>query len=172
MQTAQSYKHSSKAGFTLIELLVTTALTTIILLTASTILMTFFLSNTRTSIRRQIKAEGARALARIEFIGRGARSCNTTGGGITFVNLDDTQATFLVDGNRNLIMQNKNAGGTVLSTEELLAEYQVGAGQTFTCVPASPTQSKSYADIRFNVVNTATTISESFTTLVVMRNSQ
>lgn len=173
-------RKSFQAGFTLIELMVTTVITTILLLTASTILMTFFLTNSRTAVRRQIKTEGARALDRIEFVARAAQDCtdtngvsNTTGSDITFTNTDGTTTEFktaLKDGVNNLVMINQPA-----NTEEyLISNFSVAMtdGQfLLACVQESGTNKK-YANIRFNLTNLSTTITENFTTLTVLRNSQ
>lgn len=184
MLVYKKFNHSKKAGFTLIELLVTTTITTILLLTATTIMMTFFLSNSRTSIRRQIKSEGSRALARIEFIARGAKSCtdnngitNTTGSDITFTNIDNSTIRFWaedVNGVRNLRMRTTPASGPV-TTENLLSDFALASSGTdfiLSCVRET-NANKLYANILFKLTNPGTgLISETFTTLVVLRNSQ
>lgn len=176
--TQKLIKAPKNAGFTLIELLVTTAITSIILLTASTILMTFFLSNTRTSIRRQLKSEGARALARIEFIARGAQNCTDTGNvDITFTNLDNSTVRVWaedVSSVRNIRMTTTPFGGSP-TTENLLSQFAEVDTANFLldCVRETPTASKLYASVRFQLATPGTTtVVESFSTLAVLRNSQ
>jgi prepilin-type N-terminal cleavage/methylation domain-containing protein len=160
---------SQNAGFTLIELLVTTAITSIILLTASTILMTFFLSNSRTTIRRQIKAEGSRAQARIEFIVRGAQTCADIANGASFTYLDGTRYDIQSIGNNLRIIITEPSETPV--TETLLSTFTTSTGTvTIDCVTAT-SSNKQYADIRFTLINAGNTITESFTTLTVLRNS-
>jgi len=60
------------SGFTLIEVLVVVSLTVMLLLTASTLFMTFLISNTKTSSNILIKNEGNYANAQIEFLIRNA----------------------------------------------------------------------------------------------------
>lgn len=159
-------KSHQNQGFTLIELLVTTAITAIILLTASTVLMTFFLSNTRTNVRRQVKSEGTRALARIEHVARGAKSCSNSGSSLILTNLDDSTTSFYVDSTTNLIMQTP-------PLESLLTDFVVTGSPTLLC-QADPTTGKQYVEINFNVTNNlsaTSAITETFTTFVVLRNS-
>lgn len=179
MSRHKSNGPSHKAGFTLIELLVTTSLTAIILLTATTILMTFFLSNARTSLRREIKAEGSRALARMEFIARGAKRCTNAGGGITFTNIDDTTSKFSVNASNNLIMENRTAANVLINSEELLSKNATNV-TNYPVVPGSslelscnqePNSDKLYADIRFMLQNNGGSVQESFRALTVLRNS-
>jgi prepilin-type N-terminal cleavage/methylation domain-containing protein len=190
MNTTQRFKVPKNGGFTLIELLVTTTLTTIILLTATTILMTFFVSNSRTTIRRQIKAEGSRALSRMEFVARGASSCSndavptildpSTGVAVTpiisFTNVDGSIVRFypmVVSSVRNIVMRTTTVSGT--TTENLLSTFALPSSDaTFqlNCVRETDAK-KLYANIRFNLTNPgAGTITETFTTLVVLRNSE
>jgi prepilin-type N-terminal cleavage/methylation domain-containing protein len=184
MSFIKTFKGSRNAGFTLIELLVTTTITSIILLTTTTLLMTFFVSNSRTTIRRQIKSEGSRALARIEFVARGARSCsNAAVPGITaspiisFTNLDGSIVRFyplVVGGVRNIVMRTTPVTGPT-TTENLLSVFALPSSDaTFqlNCVRETDAR-KLYANIRFNLTNPGTaTVTETFTTLVVLRNSE
>ncbi|MDQ5951774.1 MAG: hypothetical protein QG639_1055 [Patescibacteria group bacterium] len=185
--TRKLLQPSQKAGFTLVELLVTTAITSIILLTASVILMTFFLSNTRTNIRRQLKSEGARASARIEFVARGAQSCSDTAGNtdITFTNLDNSTVRIWFAENFDwgggvivdtIRMTTTPSGGTG-TTEELLSQFAQVQNVLFDCVRETvdgQPANKLYANIRFELANPGTTanIMESFSTLAVLRNSE
>lgn len=164
-----------QAGFTLIELLVTTVISAMILLTASSILMTFFVSNSRTTLRRQIKAEGSRALSRIEFIARGAESCTQEGTDtITFTNVDGTGYKFYKN-NDNLTMQKLNADGSNSgSPENLLTNFVIAKAANFwlRCQTVALT-TKQYADVRFDVTSAETsTVSETFTSLTALRNSK
>jgi len=61
------------AGFTLIELLVVATLTVLIMLTVSSLFMTFLITSQKASIEQRVKSEGEDALAKIEFILRNSR---------------------------------------------------------------------------------------------------
>ncbi len=89
-------RHHKKAGFTLIEVLVSTGLLVLLLMTATTMMMTFLVSNAKTSIRHTVKGEGSFALAQIEHLIRNAETitanCAQTGTNnttITMKNFDD-----------------------------------------------------------------------------------
>ena len=152
-----THRHKT-GGFTLIELLVTTAITAIILLTASTMLMTFFLSNTRTTIRRQIKAEGNRAMSRIEFVARGAKDCVQNGTMVTLTPLEGSDVTF------NVVGTNIQMNGS----ENLLSDFSAGTGTTIACLNES---GKQYVRVNLILTNTSAAISETFTSFTVLRNS-
>lgn len=76
----------SQPGFTLIELLVVAALTVLIMLTVTSMFMTFLITSQKASIEQRVKSEGESALSQMEFILRnshklvpnldGATTCN------------------------------------------------------------------------------------------------
>lgn len=61
------------AGFTLIELLIVASLTVIIMLTVTSMLMTFLITSHKTSVEQRVKSEGEAALSAIEFTLRNSR---------------------------------------------------------------------------------------------------
>ncbi len=65
-------KPRRQLGFTLVELLIVVTLTVMLMLTASTLFMTFLIGNTKTSTSRLVKAEGEYALNQIAFLIRNA----------------------------------------------------------------------------------------------------
>jgi len=133
--------------------------------------MTFFLSNTRTTIRRQIKAEGNRAMSRIEFVARGAQSCDdSTPQHLIFTDLNSETYNFYLDTTTNKLMLVYTEGGIPKAPEVLTDVYTITLNN-FSC--DSPVDSdKVYANIKFTLVSSeTTTINESFTSLVVLRNS-
>lgn len=77
-QPEQRIVHTKKAGFTLIELLVVVGITAMVMITVSTIFMTFLLSNARTNARRVIQSDGNTALSQIEFEIRNAKTAECT----------------------------------------------------------------------------------------------
>ncbi len=91
-------RHHKKAGFSLIEVLVSTALLVLLLMTATTMMMTFLVSNAKTSIRHTVKGEGSFALAKMEHLIRNAETITTpnctqdgaNNAAITMKNFDDT----------------------------------------------------------------------------------
>lgn len=63
----------SAAGFTLIELLIVASLTVIIMLTVTSMFLTFLITSQKASIEQRVKSEGESALSTIEFILRNSR---------------------------------------------------------------------------------------------------
>lgn len=170
------FVRSKMAGFTLIELLVTTAITSILMLTATSILMTFFLSNNRTAIRRQIKAEGSRAESKLEFIARGASDCSSIANGVRFtyppVN-GNSPVTYDVTKTATAIQVVTTAPPAAAVTEQLFSNFSSPEGSvTLQCV-TEPNSTKKYANIKFDLTNSENSeVSESFSVLTVLRNSQ
>ena len=72
MFTRKISSSSFQTGFTLIEVLVVVSLTVMLMLTASTLFMTFLIGNTKTSSNILIKNEGNYANTQMEFLIRNA----------------------------------------------------------------------------------------------------
>ena len=91
MQTYQPQK-TLQAGFTLVELLVTTSLTVLLMLTITTLFMTFLVGNSKTNIRKSVKEEGLHALNQMEFNIKNARyvegSCTENMTALSVVGID------------------------------------------------------------------------------------
>ena len=91
---------TKKNGFTLIELLVTTSLIVFLLLSISSLFMTFLLGNSKTNARKTVKQEGAYALGRMEFLIKNAihvsetSPCTAGMTAIDIVSLDQGITTF------------------------------------------------------------------------------
>lgn len=167
VKAAQS---AQNRGFTLIELLVTTAITSIILLSATTILMTFFLSNTRSTVRRQIKAEGNRALSRMEFVIREGESCSSNADELIIVDLQGNTTTF---------SKSEVAGNITMTpptpSEKLISAFSLPATSAQTELSCITENNKQYVQVDFTVTNNAgstTAITERFSSFTVLRNSK
>lgn len=63
----------SSAGFTLIELLIVASLTVIIMLTVTSMFLTFLITSQKANIEQRVKSEGESALSTIEFLLRNSR---------------------------------------------------------------------------------------------------
>lgn len=157
---------SREAGFTLVELLVTTAITSIIILAASTLLMTFFLSNSRTTIRRQIKAEGNRALARIEFVARGGQDCeNVSSTEVEITNLGGNSTTVFNYSENNITITQDG------DTTELLTAFSLSDGSVISCEEEGDKHYIRASLVIRNTDDSEATIEETFTSFTVLRNS-
>lgn len=75
-------------GFTLIELLIVASLTVVIMLTVSSMLMTFLLTSQKASLQQRVKSEGESALSQMEFLLRNARKLTPNLDGATTCNND------------------------------------------------------------------------------------
>lgn len=84
MHTAQRHP----AGFTLIELLVVATLTVLIMMTVTTVFMTFLITSYKANIQQRVKNEGERALSQIEFTLRNAQRLSPNLDGSTICNND------------------------------------------------------------------------------------
>lgn len=63
---------SARSGFTLIEVMIVVSLSVLLMLTASSLFMTFLIGNTKTTTTQLVKAEGEYALNQMEFLLRNA----------------------------------------------------------------------------------------------------
>ncbi len=68
----QLHVSKPKLGFTLIELLVVTSLTVMLMLTATSVFLTFFISEAQTEVIGDITDEGDYAISQMEFLLRNA----------------------------------------------------------------------------------------------------
>lgn len=156
-------------GFTLIELLITTSLTVLLMLTITTLFMTFLLGNSKTNIRKTLKEEGLHAINQMEFIIKNASyydatyaACAENLTSISIVGLDDGTTVYQLSGTQ------------IASSSSLLTSTTVDASDlNFDC---SGTAGNIQIKISFTLEKAAPTlgenelISESFTTTVNMRN--
>jgi prepilin-type N-terminal cleavage/methylation domain-containing protein len=90
----------NNAGFTLIELLVVASLTVIIMLTVTTMFMTFIITSQKTNVEQRVSSEGENALSQIEFILRNSRKLVPNLDGATICNNDpnNPMASIAVEG--------------------------------------------------------------------------
>lgn len=166
-------KSNTQAGFTLIELLITTSLTVLLMLTITTMFMTFLISNSRTNVRKIVKEEGLYALNQMEFILKNAfyvdetsNPCTTNMTEIDIVSLDRGSTTFntITDLNGSKIASN---GATLTSNAVDLT------GLRFDC---SGSPGNRVVTVRFTLEKITPTLSddaqvtENFETTVQIRN--
>src|SRR3990167_11251520 len=93
-------------GFTLIELLVVVSLTTVLMLTAASVFMTFMIGNEKTTVAQGVQGEGQHALSAMEFLLRNpvqlmpnsdGRTCERNMERIAFRNLDSGTTELYVE---------------------------------------------------------------------------
>jgi competence protein ComGC len=91
---------NNSTGFTLIELLITTSLTVLLMLTITSMFMTFLIGNSKTNIKQTVKEEGLHAMNQMEFIMKNAHyvvdsTCTPgTSGTIGITGLDGGTSTY------------------------------------------------------------------------------
>lgn len=163
--------HRTKAGFTLIELLVVAGITSILMLTVSSMFMTFMLSNARTNARRQLQAEGTAAINRIEFLIRNADAKGVTcSSGKIEINRNSEVITITKTSNK--LTEKVGASAAVpLTTESVI----VSSGPTFSCTTDAKSSSQ-YVVVTFSLsmdtsLNTAISLAQEFQTRVQVRNT-
>jgi prepilin-type N-terminal cleavage/methylation domain-containing protein len=167
-------KQKMKAGFTLIELLVVTSIVVLLLLTISAMFMTFLLSNARTNVTRQIKAEGSEMIDRLEFVLRNARSVNQTSGvsigcvqGGTANGVNGTGFN-ITDVNGNPIKISFDGSRILLSDKALNSTFVVSENPVLTCYQ-DPNNQKTTIKVQFSLESS--NIQEDFSATVQLRNS-
>lgn len=156
-------------GFTLIELLITTSLTVLLMLTITTIFMTFLLGNSKTNIRKTLKEEGFHALNQMEFIIKNARYYDTTLSACT-ANLNTIRVVGLDSGETTYsILFDKIAS----SSSYLTSDSVTPSNLNFDC---SGDAGNRQIKVSFTLEKSAPTlgenelISESFEATINMRN--
>ncbi len=169
MKPSQHTQSSKSAGFTLIEILITTSLTVLLMLTITSMFMTFLVSNSKTNIRKDIKEEGLHAMSQIEFILKNAYyidettyTCSTGMTQIEVISLDGGITNF------------SNQGGKIASNSATLTSSAVTlTNLNFDCSgPAGNRQVK----VSFNLQKNAPTLSddssltETFESTINIRN--
>lgn len=166
-------RRTRQDGFTLIELLIVTSLTVMLLLTITTMFMTFLVSNSKTNIRKSVKEEGLHALSQIEFIIKNARyyddtfqACGTGLNTIRVVGLDGGVTTYSTS-------NGKIASNSATLNSNLTSDAVTLSGLTFDC---SGDTGNRQIKVTFSLSKNAPTlsadsvISEPFETLINMRN--
>ena len=109
---------NSKNAFTLIEVLVVTALTVILMLSVTTLFLSFMASSSRTNLEQQIKSEGKTVMDHISYLLRNGRQITYCSSGIkeiTIANIDGYETTLLIenDGTADRIASTSSATDTV-----------------------------------------------------------
>lgn len=85
-------------GFTLIELLISTTLIVLIMLSVSSLFMTFLIGGSKTNVKKKLSEEGAFALSQMEFLLKNARhidelTCSSGMNSIRLISIDNGQTT-------------------------------------------------------------------------------
>jgi Tfp pilus assembly protein FimT len=141
---------SESAGFTLVELLVVTSLSVLLMLTATSVFITFMMSDARTQSIGQITEEGDYAMSQMEFLFRNAveiepnvagRVCAVNMGQMRLRSFDNGVTTlgrsFSAEGTNRYVASN----GARLTSEAVQltdpAEISLPHNPTFSCRSSS-----------------------------------
>jgi competence protein ComGC len=161
--------NSAQAGFTLIELLITTSLTVLLMLTITSLFMTFLLGNSKTNVRKIIKEEGLHAISQMEFLIKNARYYDDS-----FQPCADNQSSIRIIGLDNGITTYQVQDGKIASNSSRLTSDTVTLSSLrFDCSGVSGNRQ---IKISFTLAKDIPTlganenISESFETIINMRN--
>lgn len=164
-------------GFTLIELLITTSLTVLLMLTITTMFMTFLLGNSKTNVRKAIKEEGLHAISRMEFIIKNAHyfdeeasNCSPNQSTITIVGLDGGSTTYSTVSDGGV---NKIASTSATATTHLTSSAVTLTNLRFDCfgeVGNRRIRIRFALDKDAPTLGTDSNISESFEATINMRN--
>jgi len=166
-------KNNSVSGFTLIEILAATSILVMLMLAATSMLMTTVMSQARGSIRAQVKDEGAAIMQRITYNLRnagGITSQCTTGSHATSINYKNGDTTYAIA----YASEKITLDGTQLHTDAVKP-----TSFTVTCTGDDVTGVK-FITIDFTLTNkqegefnsAENSISETFSSSVQLRNYQ
>jgi hypothetical protein len=168
--------NNHNAGFSLIEVLVVGSLSVMLMLTISTLFMTFLASSTVTNMRRTVDSEGSYALGQISFFLRNAISidsaCNgTTSSSILLTSVDNAQTLFLGESDDGVVKiasqsaAHNDHGGTLYLTN---TEVDLVSGPSFVCTQNA---GKKFVNVVFELqFKNGENTNQTFTTQVVARN--
>ena len=166
-------QNNNQDGFTLVELLITTGLTVLLLLTITSMFMTFLIGNSKTNVRKTVKEEGLHALSQMEFTLKNAHyyddsfeQCIPGRDSIKVVGLDGGETIYST--------ANDEGVAKIASNSSRLTSAAVTLSNlTFDCTGESGNRQ---ITVSFDLEKVAPTlnadsdISESFQTTINMRN--
>lgn len=178
---------AGQAGFTLIELLVVATLTVLIMLTVTSLFMTFLITSQKASIDQRVKSEGEEALSKIEFILRNSRRLvpNLDGGTTCNNDPDGPMASIAVEGLDGFVTtlqsypaenpQIASHSGAINDYYYLTSDETTLTNLEFTCLTGA--EDSYYVAVSFNLTigtgqgNDRETATETFQTGITLRNN-
>ena len=141
-------------GFTLIELLIVIAMSVVLMLTASTLFLTFLVGNTKLNSEKLIKQEGRYAIQQMEFLLRNAielipnysgQECEASMSSIRFNSIDGELTTFMVEEDGGVDKIASNSGVYLTSNAVTIVD-----GLHFECIQEDD-QSHPHININFTL---------------------
>lgn len=147
-------QNNHQAGFTLVELLIVTAITLIIMLTASVLFMTFLISNSKINSAQLVKQEGQHALQQMEFLLRNAiELLPNTADQECQVGMSEIKFRSIDGGITTLAKEDDNGKDKIASNSGIYLTSQavdITEGPTFDCTQDTD-ESHPYIDITFTL---------------------
>ena len=177
---------NNHAGFTLIELLIVTTISALLLLTVSSVLMTFMLSNNKSGSRQKVVSEGKFALSQMEFLLRNSiklvpninnQTCEANMDSIAFSSIDG-QYTELLSTIDSAASEESGGDGVtkIASMAGLVNPYfltsdavTIDSGPSFNCVEEG---NNKYVEITFTLSKNPSNnfVPETFNSRINLRN--
>jgi prepilin-type N-terminal cleavage/methylation domain-containing protein len=151
--TPATATHSTK-GFTLLELLIVVSLVVILMLSATSLFLTFLIGNSKSNAIQTVKNEGTYALSQMEFLIRNAIniapnssdvSCGEDMNEFVIVSIDGNSTTFFAEEDNGVDKIASNSGVYLTSDE-----VELVAGPEFDCAQASGSN-QSYVNVSFTL---------------------
>ena len=179
--------HPQPAGFTLIELLVVATLTVLIMLTVTSLFMTFLITSQKATIEQRVKSEGEDALSKIEFILRNSRRLvpNLDGGTTCNNDPNEPMTSLAVEGLDGYVTtlqsypvenpQIASHSGAINDYYYLTSDETALSNLEFTCLTGA--EDSYYVSVSFDLTigtgqsNNRETAMESFQTGITLRNN-
>lgn len=176
---------SKNAGYTLIELMIVSTLVVLLMMTVTSLFMTFLVGNAQTNIRRQIKSEGNAMIDQLEYVFRNAKTIITSSGAsidsgticsnVAGSDLNITDSNYLdisdLDGNTLRMNYNSTSKKITINSLDLNTTYVIVNAPTIRCY-GSTISSKKSMEVIFTLQKEvdSTTFAEQFKTITQIRN--
>lgn len=143
-----------RRGFSLIELLIVVTLVVMLMLAASTIFLTFLVSNSQVNSDQLVKQEGQYALAQMEFLLRNALELEPNTGGIECESGMTEIKLRSLDGATTTLMAENDGGITKIASNSGLYltsdAVEVTSGPIFNCSQDSD-QGQPHIELEFEL---------------------
>lgn len=160
MKIANSSKQN---GFTIIELLIVSGLSIVLMLTVSSLFMTFLVGSSTTNMRKTVYAEGNYAINQMAFLIRNALTIECKPSKVTLTSIDALQTVFQKDSNRIASTSAKHGGNLYITSSDVTVN-----NLSFSCPAAGEAK---YIGIDFTLQHTAnSSVLENFKSQVLVRN--
>lgn len=155
-----------KSGFSIVEILVVSGLSVMLMLTISSLFMTFLVGNSTANMRKAVNADGNYAINQISFLLRNAIEINdcATPNKLVLTSIDNQETTFELNAGKIASRSTVHDEGSLFLTSSEVTASDLN----FSCSPAGLL---TYVDFDFKLTHKgSSSVVENFKTQVLIRN--